>query len=188
MLSKKRSMSFAKRTLLSVSLSLVSGLSFAKMYELPEDGSRLIGRIENHVVQEGETMANIAKHYDVGMLALMAANKGVDPFLPQEGRVLTIPSQLILPEVPHQGIVINLAELRLYYFPEGEDVVHVFPVGIGRIGRDTPVMTTSISKNVRTQHGRHLRLFVQNTERKGWIYLRLCQQAPTTRLGCLHFV
>ncbi|MEF1299642.1 LysM peptidoglycan-binding domain-containing protein, partial [Vibrio parahaemolyticus] len=82
MLSKKRSMSFAKRTLLSVSLSLVSGLSFAKMYELPEDGSRLIGRIENHVVQEGETMANIAKHYDVGMLALMAANKGVDPFLP----------------------------------------------------------------------------------------------------------
>lgn len=146
MLSKKRSMSFAKRTLLSVSLSLVSGLSFAKMYELPEDGSRLIGRLENHVVQEGETMANIAKHYDVGMLALMAANKGVDPFLPQEGRVLTIPSQLILPEVPHQGIVINLAELRLYYFPEGEDVVHVFPVGIGRIGRDTPVMTTSISQ------------------------------------------
>ncbi|WP_031842888.1 L,D-transpeptidase family protein, partial [Vibrio parahaemolyticus] len=73
-------------------------------------------------------------------------NKGVDPFLPQEGRVLTIPSQLILPEVPHQGIVINLAELRLYYFPEGEDVVHVFPVGIGRIGRDTPVMTTSISQ------------------------------------------
>ncbi|EHK6028059.1 L,D-transpeptidase family protein [Vibrio parahaemolyticus] len=146
MLSKKRSMSFAKRTLLSVSLSLVSGLSFAKMYELPEDGSRLIGRIENHVVQEGETMANIAKHYDVGMLALMAANKGVDPFLPQEGRVLTIPSQLILPEVPHQGIVINLAELRLYYFPEGEDAVHVFPVGIGRIGRDTPVMTTSISQ------------------------------------------
>ncbi|MFH4800491.1 L,D-transpeptidase family protein [Vibrio diabolicus] len=146
MLSKKRSMSFAKRTLLSVSLSLASGLSFAKMYELPEDGSRLIGRLENHVVQEGETMANIAKHYDVGMLGLMAANKGVDPFLPEEGHVLTIPTQLILPDVPHKGIVINLAELRLYYFPKGEDIVHVFPVGIGRIGRDTPVMTTRISQ------------------------------------------
>ncbi|MDG2664378.1 L,D-transpeptidase family protein, partial [Vibrio parahaemolyticus] len=146
MLSKKRSMSFAKRTLLSVSLSLVSGLSFAKMYELPEDGSRLIGRLENHVVQEGETMANIAKLYDVGMLGLMAANKGVDPFLPEEGHVLTIPTQLILPDVPYKGIVINLAELRLYYFPKGEDIVHVFPVGIGRIGRDTPVMTTRISQ------------------------------------------
>ncbi len=146
MLSKKRPMSIAKRTLLTVSLSLVSGFSFAKMYELPNDSSRIIGRIENHVVQDGETMANIAKLYDVGMLALMAANKGVDPFLPQTGRVLTVPTQLILPDVPHQGIVINLAELRLYYFPSGEDIVHVFPVGIGRIGRDTPVMSTSVSQ------------------------------------------
>lgn len=146
MLRKKRSMSIAKRTLLSVSLSLVSGLSFAKMYDLPSDSSRIIGRIENHVVQDGETMANIAKLYDVGMLGLMAANKGVDPFLPQEGHVLTVPTQLILPDVPHQGIVINLAELRLYYFPSDENVVHVFPVGIGRIGRDTPVMSTSVSQ------------------------------------------
>ncbi len=144
--SKKRPMSIAKRTLLSVSLSLVSGLSFAKMYELPEDGARVIGRMENHVVEQGETMANIAKQYDVGMLALMAANKGVDPFLPKEGHVLTIPTQLILPDVPHKGIVINLAELRLYYFPAKENVVHIFPVGIGRIGRDTPEMTTSISQ------------------------------------------
>ncbi len=146
MIRKKRPMSIAKRILLSVSLSLASGLSFAKMYELPADSSRVIGRNENHVVQDGETMANIAKLYDVGMLALMAANKGVDPFLPQSGRVLTVPAQLILPEVPREGIVINLAELRLYYFPSDAEVVHVFPVGIGRIGRDTPVMTTSISQ------------------------------------------
>ncbi|HFD4026651.1 L,D-transpeptidase family protein [Vibrio parahaemolyticus] len=146
MLSKRRAMSVVKRTLLSLSLSLVSGWSLAKMYELPEDGSRLIGRVENHIVQDGETMANIARHYDVGMLALMAANKGVDPFLPEAGRVLTIPTQLILPQVAREGIVINLAELRLYYFPAEENVVHVFPVGIGRIGRDTPVMTTSISQ------------------------------------------
>lgn len=144
--SKKRPMSIAKRTLFSVSLSLVSGLSFAKMYDLPEDGARVIGHMENHMVEQGETMANIAKLYDVGMLALMAANKGVDPFLPKEGHVLTIPTQLILPDVPHKGIVINLAELRLYYFPAKENVVHVFPVGIGRIGRDTPEMTTSISQ------------------------------------------
>ncbi len=148
MLSKKRTMSIAKRTLLSVSLLLISGWSFAKLYELPTDSSRVIGRNENHVVQDGETMANIAKLYDVGMLALMAANKGVDPFLPPSGRVLTVPAQLILPDVPRVGIVINLAELRLYYFPSGADVVHVFPVGIGRIGRDTPVMTTNVSQKL----------------------------------------
>ncbi len=117
MLRKKRPINRLKRTLFAVSLSLVSGLSFAKMYELPTDSSRVIGRNENHVVQDGETMANIAKLYDVGMLALMAANQGVDPFLPQTGRVLTVPAQLILPNEPREGIVINLAELRLYYFP-----------------------------------------------------------------------
>ncbi len=146
MLRKKRPNNLVKRTLLAIALLLVTELSFAKMYELPTDNGRVLGRNENHVVQDGETMANIAKLYDVGMLALMAANQGVDPFLPQTGRVLTIPAQLILPQGPRRGIVINLAELRLYYFPSDGGVVHVFPVGIGRIGRDTPVMKTSVSE------------------------------------------
>ncbi|MDF2152672.1 L,D-transpeptidase family protein [Vibrio sp. CAU 1672] len=143
---KLRPMNVAKRTLLLLSLSLFSGVSLAKMYQLPSDGGRVIGRLKHHIVEEGQTMATIAQDYQVGMLALMATNKGVDPFLPDEGHVLTIPTQLILPDTPREGIVINLAELRLYYFPPEENVVHVFPVGIGRIGRDTPVMTTRISQ------------------------------------------
>lgn len=118
----------------------------ARVFDLPEQGSRLVGHIQYHKVQEGQTLAQIANQYDVGFLALMAANKGVDPFLPQSGLVITIPSQVILPEVDYQGIVINLAELRLYYFPPDTNQVHIFPVGIGRIGRDTPEMTTQISQ------------------------------------------
>lgn len=79
----------------------------------------------------------------------MAANKGVDPFLPAENYVLTIPTRIILPDVPRKGIVINLAELRLYYFQPDKNLVHIFPVGIGRIGRDTPEMETSISQKKR---------------------------------------
>nr|WP_258306969.1 L,D-transpeptidase family protein [Vibrio vulnificus] len=124
--------------------ALMSWKSDAATYDLPAEGSRLIGRIQHHVVEKGETMANIAKQYDVGFLALMAANKGVDPFLPQEGYVLSIPSEMVLPPVEYQGIVINLAELRLYYFEPELGKVHVFPVGIGRVGRDTPEMVTSI--------------------------------------------
>nr|WP_230727614.1 L,D-transpeptidase family protein [Vibrio vulnificus] len=124
--------------------ALMSWKSDAATYDLPAEGSRLIGRIQHHVVEKGETMANIAKQYDVGFLALMAANKGVDPFLPQEGYVLSIPSKMVLPPVEYQGIVINLAELRLYYFEPELGKVHVFPVGIGRVGRDTPEMVTSI--------------------------------------------
>ncbi len=119
---------------------------FAATYDWPMSGSSMVGSTQFHEIEKGETLAQIAKKYDVGFLALMAANKGVDPFLPQEGFVLTIPSQVILPMVPYEGIVVNLAELRLYYFKPDERKVHIFPVGIGRIGRDTPEMETSISQ------------------------------------------
>ncbi len=122
-----------------------SGL-LAATFTLPNDNSRLAGRMQHHLVEKGETMANIAKQYDVGFLALMAANQGVDPFLPREGYALTIPTQFILPPVEYQGIVINLAELRLYYFEPEYNRVHVFPVGIGRVGRDTPEMETHVSQ------------------------------------------
>lgn len=125
-------------------VALTSWHGIAATYDLPPDGSRLIGRMQHHKVEKGETMAAIAKQYDVGFLALMAANKGVDPFLPQEGYVLSIPTEMVLPPVDYQGIVVNLAELRLYYFQPEIGKVHVFPVGIGRVGRDTPEMVTSI--------------------------------------------
>lgn len=125
-------------------VALTSWHGIAATYDLPPDGSRLIGRMQHHKVEKGETMAAIAKQYDVGFLALMAANKGIDPFLPQEGFVLSIPTEMVLPPVDYQGIVVNLAELRLYYFEPEIGKVHVFPVGIGRVGRDTPEMVTSI--------------------------------------------
>ncbi|MDG3086132.1 L,D-transpeptidase family protein [Vibrio hannami] len=127
---------------------LFSSISLAASYPLPMDGSHMVGRLQNHVVSKGETLAEIARSYDVGFLSLMAANKGVDPFLPDDGTILTIPSQFILPTEDREGIVINLAELRLYYFDKNEPVVHIFPVGIGRIGRDTPVMTTYVNEKI----------------------------------------
>lgn len=131
-------------------LLCMTGLSplYAASYLLPDDGSRLIGRRAHHVVEKGDTFALIAKQYDVGLLSLMAANKGIDPFLPDEKTVLNIPSQFILPTEDREGIVINLAELRLYYFDSDRKQVHIFPVGIGRIGRDTPEMISYINEKI----------------------------------------
>ncbi len=123
---------------------LMSHLTLANTFSLPAPGSNLVGNIQYHEVQKGETLAKISDDYNIGLLALMAANKGVDPFLPDPGHVLTIPTSLILPSYPHEGIIVNLAELRLYYYEPSKGVVHVFPVGIGRIGRDTPEMETKI--------------------------------------------
>ena len=122
-------------------MSLVSS---ASVYNLPAENSRIIGDITNHKVIKGDYFQTIAETYNVGYLALLAANSGVDPFLPELGVNLVIPKQMLLPYGKREGIVINLAELRLYYYPKGEHLVYVFPVGIGRQGLETPNLTSII--------------------------------------------
>lgn len=127
-------------------LSFISTKSVAKSYDLPAPGSKLIGEVQYHQVVKGDYFQLIAEKYNVGFLALMAANPDVDPFLPTVGQQLIIPSQMLLPYGKREGIIINLPELRLYYFPENSDQVHVFPVGIGREGLATPKTVSYISE------------------------------------------
>ncbi|GIU17341.1 L,D-transpeptidase family protein [Shewanella sp. MBTL60-007] len=136
------------RTLLLFILACLPLTSFANVYSIPQDGSRLVGELQEHVVQKGDYFQTISKQYNIGILELMQSNPGVDPFLPTPGTSLLIPTQMLLPDVPHKGVVINLAELRLYYFPKGGKEVHVFPVGIGRVGRETPEMVTRIKSRI----------------------------------------
>lgn len=120
----------------------------ANTWPLPPAGSRLVGENRFHVVEnDGGSLEAIAKKYNVGFLALLQANPGVDPYVPRAGSVLTIPLQTLLPDAPREGIVINLAELRLYYYPPGKNEVTVYPIGIGQLGGDTltPTMVTTVS-------------------------------------------
>lgn len=120
----------------------------ANTWPLPPAGSRLVGENRFHVVEnDGGSLEAIAKKYNVGFLALLQANPGVDPYVPRAGSVLTIPLQTLLPDAPREGLVINLAELRLYYYPPGKNEVTVYPIGIGQLGGDTltPTMVTTVS-------------------------------------------
>ncbi|MDO2949110.1 L,D-transpeptidase family protein [Aeromonas simiae] len=125
--------------------SLLGGLALASLsaqaieYPLPPTGSRLIGDNQEYVVpDDGRALEAIAAENQLGLTNLMEANPGVDPFLPKAGSKLVIPHQLILPDAPRDGIVINVAEMRLYYYPKGNKVVEVLPIGIGQLGTDTP--------------------------------------------------
>ncbi len=120
----------------------------ANTWPLPASGSRVVGENRFHFVEnDGGSLEAIAKKYNVGFLALLQANPGVDPYVPRAGSVLTIPLQTLLPDVPREGIVINLAELRLYYYPPGKSEVTIYPIGIGQLGGDTltPTMVTTVS-------------------------------------------
>ena len=116
----------------------------ANTWPLPPAGSRLVGENKFHVVEnDSGSLEAIAKKYNVGFLALLQANPGVDPYVPRAGSVLTIPLQTLLPDAPREGIVINIAELRLYYYPPGKNSVTVYPIGIGQLGKDTPINWTT---------------------------------------------
>lgn len=120
----------------------------ANTWPLPPPGSRLVGQNQFHVVENnGGSLEAIAKKYNVGFLALLQANPGVDPYVPRAGSVLTIPLQTLLPDATREGLVLNLAELRLYYYPPGKNEVTVYPIGIGQLGGDTitPTMITTVS-------------------------------------------
>lgn len=126
-------------------LIFLSHLTYATEYDLPAKGFRLIGVDQTHKVKKGDYFQKIAEQYNVGFLALMAANPDIDPFLPELNSDVVIPSAMLLPYIKYEGIVINLPELRLYYFSPENNKVHVFPVGIGREGLETPKATSYIS-------------------------------------------
>lgn len=127
----------------------LSAPALATEYPLPADNSRLIGENTLTIVPDDKRpLESIAAHYKIGMLGMLEANPGVDPWLPKAGTQLTVPLQMLLPDAPREGIVINLAELRLYYYPKGENRVVVYPIGIGQLGAATPSMVTSISQKI----------------------------------------
>lgn len=148
MINIRRSSRWLASLTLAVLFALNSLPTYANTWPLPAAGSRLVGENKYHVVEnDGGSLESIAKKYNVGFLALLQANPGVDAYVPRAGSILTIPLQTLLPDVPREGIVINLAELRLYYYPPGSNTVNVYPIGIGQLDSETltPTMVTTVS-------------------------------------------
>lgn len=131
------------RALLLAAFVVIGGCQIARAvtYPLPTDGSSLVGQNQVITIPEDskQPLEYFAAQYQMGLSNTLEANPGVDPYLPKPGSVLTIPQQLILPDTPHEGIVINSAEMRLYYYPKGSNTVIVLPIGIGQLGKDTPI-------------------------------------------------
>lgn len=130
-------------------LSLFLTVSYATTLVIPPD-SDVVGQVEYAYPEAMETLSEIGVRYDIGYHEMIRANPQVDATNPLSSHVrVRIPSQFVLPKTPRHGIVINLAEYRLYFFPENDNVVITYPVGIGRKGWNTPVgRTTIVAKQV----------------------------------------
>lgn len=126
--------------LCSLFIILSSQSALAVSYPLPPEGSRLVGSPQLITVPHNNTqpLETFAAQYGQGLSNMLEANPGVDVFLPRSGSTLVIPQQLILPATVREGIVVNVAEMRLYYYPPEGNSVEVLPIGIGQAGRETP--------------------------------------------------
>ncbi len=104
----------------------------------------LLGESHLHVTWSSDNLLDIARADELGLIEIMAANPGVDPWLPGKNVEVLLPSAHLLPDAPRKGIVVNLAELRLYFFRGDTDPVVSFPVGVGRDGFTTPLGRTKV--------------------------------------------
>ena len=109
----------------------------------------VVGTLQVITASKDDTLSDIARRFNLGYEEIISANPNVDPWLPGVGTKIVIPTQFVLPDAPRQGIVINLAAMRLFYFPKAKpgepQKVITHPVGIGRVEWKTPEGTTRIA-------------------------------------------
>jgi L,D-transpeptidase ErfK/SrfK len=142
-----------KRIILILTFFFISGLFASaeafETYSYDKD-STVIGSLKTHTVKGKDSLIEIARKYDIGYNEITDANPKLDAFVPGDGKSATIPTLWILPELTaYDGIVINLSEMRLYFFPrKSPGTVNTFPIGIGSEGKETPVGNFTIIQKI----------------------------------------
>src|SRR5262245_51002398 len=145
------------RIFLALSAALIAAISpcvGAATYTIPAAPDAVLGDTQVVTARHEDTLLDIGRKFGVGYEEIVAANPGVDPWLPGEGTQVLIPSRYIIPDTPHEGIVVSLAEHRLYYFPKpkaGEaPILRTYPISIGKMDWKTPLgLTHIVNKRVK---------------------------------------
>lgn len=112
----------------------------------PRAGFDYVGAMQTYRARYEDTLVDLARRYNFGYVELLAANPDVDPWLPGDGTRIILPGAHLLPDAPRRGIVVNLTEMRLYYYRRSQEPPETFPIGVGREGRDTPLGVKRISR------------------------------------------
>ena len=132
---------------------LTASAAQAAIYPLPPSDTDVIGQVKVIYATRDDTLLDIARRHSLGYDEIVHANPGVDRWAPGEGNPIVLPTRYILPDTPREGLILNIAEMRLYYYPKAnageERVVHTYPVSIGRMDWKTPMgLTKVVAKEV----------------------------------------
>ncbi len=162
---------------------MMASTAFAVVYNLPANGDNVVGSNSIVRLKMGETLSTFAQRNGVGYYEVLDANPGLDPLRLSSGTPLVVRNQFILPDAPKQGIVINLAELRLYYYPPDSNTVMVYPIGIGRIGWQTPTGQLSVIQKKQDPDWRVPPSVAADMAKRGIILPEVIPAGPDNPLG-----
>lgn len=133
------------RRLLFATCFLMAAVLYAQASGAASDRDDVIGVMDAHIALAEDTLLDLAIEHDLGYVEIVAANPGIDPWLPPAGSFIVLPTMHVLPAAERRGIVINVAEMRLYWFPTGGEVV-TMPLGIGGEGWRSPLGRTVVAR------------------------------------------
>ena len=126
------------------------------VFVIDVDGQTVVGEPQVVFARDTDTLSDFARAYGLGYDEIITANPGVDPWLPGDGTAILLPTQYVLPSVAQHGVVLNIATKRLFYFPEAVDgeprQVLTYPIGIGRVGWETPLGETTVVSKAKDPH------------------------------------
>jgi L,D-transpeptidase ErfK/SrfK len=147
-LNRRFSRTAAPVVLLALLTTTALSTAYATTYTLAKPDDAVIGEDQSIVTAYEDTLYDLARAYSLGSEELIRVNPSVDPWIPGAGKMLVVPGRHILPPGPHEGIVVNLPEHRLYYFPKpkrgGPIQVITYPVSIGKMDWRTPLGVTHV--------------------------------------------
>lgn len=140
---------FVVWTLILLILESFLNLAQASTYALPASSDSVIGQVQYMPAVYNENVGDITSRFDLGFNEVADSNPQIDPGRGfSTGVTLKLPLEYILPPLPREGIIVNLSEMRLYYFLPASGIVKTYPVGIGKIGKTIPLTRTFVTKKV----------------------------------------
>lgn len=160
-------------------------------FEFDPATTDVVGVLQSTVVGKDDVLPDIARRFNLGYEEIVRANPGVDPWLPGEGRRVLLPTRFVLPDGPRDGLVVNLAAMRLFWFPKREpgklQVVYTYPIGIGRVGWVTPEGTTKVLTRVKDPAWRPPASVRKEHAENGEILPKVVPAGPDNPLGAHMF-
>lgn len=175
------------KSLVIVFSLVLSNPVFAETFDLPSQHFGVIGSMRTVQSTYEDTLLDIARRSNIGQNQMERVNPGVDRWMPGEGTLITVPSHYVLPRAERKGVVLNLPEMRMYYFPPkkpGQPAqVQTYPISIGRMDWATPLGMTTITSKKKDPSWRPPESIRREHAEKGDPLPRVVPAGPNNPLG-----